>query len=180
MELEDQLLNLLLKFPNSEKIQSIAKQLEIDHNFSFGKDKNDLQGVWELRWSSSNSPFLKYSPFVDNLQILDPFNLNGLNLLKPRGMKSIIGPGILIRLYYINEKKIGVKFTHAGVIGPKFGRKNINAMKEISIEQLGWLEITYLSNRLRVCRGDKGTLFVLRKIKSPILFKNFKQFIKVF
>ena len=180
MELEDQLLNLLLKFPNSEKIQSIAKQLEIDHNFSFGKDKNDLQGVWELRWSSSNSPFLKYSPFIDNLQILDPFNLNGLNLLKPRGMKSIIGPGILIRLYYINEKKIGVKFTHAGVIGPKFGRKNINAMKEISIEQLGWLEITYLSNRLRICRGDKGTLFVLRKIKSPILFKNFKQFIKVF
>ena len=65
-------------------------------------------------------------------------------------------------------------------MGPKFGRKNINAMKEISIEQLGWLEITYLSNRLRVCRGDKGTLFVLRKIKSPILFKNFKQFIKVF
>ena len=180
MELEDQLLNLLLKFPNSEKIQSIAKQLEIDHNFSFGKDKNDLQGVWELRWSSSNSPFLKYSPFVDNLQILDPFNLNGLNLLKPRGIKSIIGTGILIRLNYINEKKIGVKFTHAGVIGPKFGRKNINAMKEISIEQLGWLEITYLSNRLRVCRGDKGTLFVLRKIKSPILFKNFKQFIKVF
>ena len=180
MELEDQLLNLLLKFPNSEKIQSIAKQLEIDHNFSFGKDKNDLQGVWELRWSSSNSPFLKYSPFVDNLQILDPFNLNGLNLLKPRGIKSIIGPGILIKLYYINEKKIGIKFTHAGVIGPKFGRKNINAMKEISIEQLGWLEITYLSNRLRVCRGDKGTLFVLRKIKSPILFKNFKQFIKVF
>ena len=180
MELEDQLLNLLLKFPNSEKIQSIAKQLEIDHNFSFGKDKNDLQGVWELRWSSSNSPFLKYSPFVDNLQILDPFNLNGLNLLKPRGIKSIIGPGILIKLYYINEKKIGIKFTHAGVIGPKFGRKNINAMKEISIEQLGWLEITYLSNRLRICRGDKGTLFVLRKIKSPILFKNFKQFIKVF
>ena len=180
MELEDQLLNLLLKFPNSEKIQSIAKQLEIDHNFSFGKDKNDLQGVWELRWSSSNSPFLKYSPFVDNLQILDPFNLNGLNLLKPRGIKSIIGPGILIKLYYISEKKIGIKFTHAGVIGPKFGRKNINAMKEISIEQLGWLEITYLSNRLRVCRGDKGTLFVLRKIKSPILFKNFKQFIKVF
>ena len=57
------------------------------------------------------------------LKFLLPFNLNGLNLLKPRGIKSIIGTGILIRLYYINEKKIGVKFTHAGVIGPKFGRK---------------------------------------------------------
>jgi len=180
MEFEDELLNLLLKSPNSEKIQAIAEQLEINHNFSFGKDRNYLQGVWELRWSSSNSPFLKYSPFIDNLQILDPFNLNGLNLLKPRGIKSIIGTGIVIRLYYVIEKKIGVKFTQAGLIGPKFGIKNIKAMKKINKEQLGWLEITYLSDRVRICRGDKGTLFVLRKIKSPTLFNNFKQFIKNF
>ena len=177
---EDDLLNLLLKFPNSESIGTIAEQLEIGHNFSFSKNRNDLKGVWELRWSSSNSPFLKYSPFIDNLQILDPFNLNGLNLLKPRGLRSIIGTGILISLNYINEKRIGVKFTHAGVIGPKFGRKNIKAMKEINNEQLGWLEITYLSNNLRICRGDKGTLFVLRKINSPTLFNNFKEFIKIY
>ena len=117
MESEHDLLNLLIKSPNSESIKTIAEKLEIDHNFSFSKDRNDLQGVWELRWSSSKSPFLKYSPFIDNLQILDPLNLTGLNLLKPRGIKSIIGTGILIRLNYINEKKIGVKFTHAGVIG---------------------------------------------------------------
>ena len=127
MESEDHLLNLLLKSPNSRRIKAIIEHLEIDHNFSFSKNRNDLQGVWELRWSSSNSPFLKYSPFFDNLQILDPLNLNGLNLLKPRRIKSIIGTGILIRLNYINEKKIGVKFTHAGVFGPKFGRKNIKA-----------------------------------------------------
>ena len=179
MEFEDDLLNLLLRSPNSKSIKTIAEQLEIDHNFSFSKDRNDLKGVWELRWSSSSSPFLKYSPFIDNLQILDPFNLNGLNLLKPRGIRSIIGTGILISLYYINEKRIGVKFTHAGVIGPKFGRKNIKAMKEINNEQLGWLEITYLSNNLRICRGDKGTLFVLRKINSPTLYDNFKEFIKI-
>ena len=53
-------------------------------------------------------------------------------------------------------------------------------MKEINNEQLGWLEITYLSNMLRICRGDKGTLFVLRKIKSPTLFNNFKEFIKIY
>jgi len=177
---EDDLLNLLLNSPNSESIRTIAEQLEIGHNFFFSKNRNDLKGVWELRWSSSNSPFLKYSPFIDNLQILDPFKLNGLNLLKPRGIRSIVGTGILIRIYYINEKRIGVKFTHAGVIGPKFGRNNIKAMKDINNEQLGWLEITYLSNKLRICRGDKGTLFVLRKINSPTLFKNFKEFIKNF
>ena len=180
MESENDLLNLLLKSPNSESIRTIAEQLEIGHNFYFSKNKNDLMGVWELRWSSSNSPFFKYSPFIDNLQILDPFNLNGLNLLKPKGIRSIIGTGILISLYYINEKRIGVKFTHAGVMGPKFGRKNIKAVKEIKNEQLGWLEITYLSNNLRICRGDKGTLFVLRKINSPTLFNNFKEFIKIY
>ena len=65
-------------------------------------------------------------------------------------------------------------------MGPKFGIKNIKAMKEINYEQLGWLKITYLSNRLRICRGDKGTLFVLRKINSPTLFATFKEFIKIF
>ena len=44
MECEDDLLNLLLESPNSESIQTIAEQLEIDHNFSFSKDRNDLQG----------------------------------------------------------------------------------------------------------------------------------------
>ena len=57
MKLEDDLLNLLLKSPNSVKIKAIAEQLEIDHNFSYSKDRNDLQGVWELRWSSSNNSF---------------------------------------------------------------------------------------------------------------------------
>ena len=79
MKTENDLLNLLIKSPNSKSISNIAEQLEIDHNFSFSKDRNDLQGVWELRWSSSNSPFLKYSPFIYNLQIIDPLNLNGLN-----------------------------------------------------------------------------------------------------
>ena len=130
MEFEDELLNLLLKSPNSGKIKAIAEQLGLDQNFAFAKDRNDLQGVWELRWSSSNSPFLKYSPFIDNLQFLDPSNLNGLNLLKPKGIKSIFGTGILIRLNYINEKKIGVKFTQAGLNGPKFGIKNIKAIKK--------------------------------------------------
>ena len=96
---EDDLLNLLLNSPNSESIRTIAEQLEIGHNFSFSKNRNDLKGVWELRWSSSNSPFLKYSPLIDNLQILDPFNLNGLNLLKPRGIRSIIGTCILTVSY---------------------------------------------------------------------------------
>ena len=63
MKFEDELLNLLIKATNSDKIQAISEQLEIIHNFSFSKDRNDLKGVWELRRSNSNSPFLKYSTF---------------------------------------------------------------------------------------------------------------------
>ena len=57
MDSEDNLLNLLLTSPYSERIQTIAEHLEIDHNFSFSKVRNELHGVWELRWSNYNSPF---------------------------------------------------------------------------------------------------------------------------
>ena len=33
MESEDDLLNLLLKYPNSESIKTITEQLEVDHDF---------------------------------------------------------------------------------------------------------------------------------------------------
>ena len=49
METENDLLNLLLKSPNSERIRNIAEKLEYDDNFSFIKDRNDLQSVWKLR-----------------------------------------------------------------------------------------------------------------------------------
>jgi len=53
METENDLLNLLLKSPNSQGIRNIAEQLEIDHNFSFSKDINDLKD--NLKWESSKS-----------------------------------------------------------------------------------------------------------------------------
>ena len=37
MELEDELLNLLLKSPNSEKIQAIVERLDFDYYFPSAK-----------------------------------------------------------------------------------------------------------------------------------------------
>ena len=177
MNLEQQLLDLLLSSPKTKKIKNMAEELEKESKFTLNMDIEKLKGVWELRWSSSKAPFLNYSPLVDNLQILDPLNLNGLNLLKPRGINSIIGTGIVAKLSSLNEKKIGVSFTHAGIIGPYIGIRKINALTKIKKEQKGWLEITFLSNNLRICRGDKGTLFILRRIKDNILFERFQKFI---
>ena len=178
MKLEEQLLELIISRANAKKIEILAKELEMTSNFSLSKDIDKLKGIWELRWSSSKAPFLNYSPIVDNLQILDPFNLNGLNLLKPKGIKSIIGTGIVAKLIPKNEKKIGVRFTHAGIIGPNIGITKIKAFTKIRKEQKGWLEISFLNKDLRICRGDKGTLFVLKKINDEILYKRFQEFIK--
>ena len=178
MNLEQQLLDLILSSPKTKKIKNMAEELEKESKFTLNMDIEKLKGVWELRWSSSKAPFLDYSPLVDNLQILDPLNLNGLNLLKPKGINSIIGTGIVAKLSSLNEKKIGVSFTHAGIIGPYIGIRKINALTKIKKEQKGWLEITFLSKNLRICRGDKGTLFVLRRIKENILFERFQEFIK--
>ena len=178
MNLEKQLLDLIISTPYSKKIKTLGEKLERESKFTLDKDIEKLKGIWELRWSSSKSPFLNYSPLVDNLQILDPFNLDGLNLLKPRGINSIIGTGIVAKLRSLNEKKIEVSFTYAGIIGPNIGRRKINALTKIKKEQKGWLEITFLSKNLRICRGDKGTLFILRRIKDNILFERFQEFIK--
>ena len=178
MNVEQQLLDLILSSPNTKKIKNMAEELEKESKFTLNMDIEKLKGVWELRWSSSKAPFLNYSPLVDNLQILDPLNLNGLNLLKPRGINSIIGTGIVAKLSSLNEKKIGVSFTHAGIIGPNIGIRKINALTKIKKEQKGWLEITFLSKDLRICRGDKGTLFILRRIKENILFERFQEFIE--
>ena len=177
MKLEEQLLELLFSRPNTKKIEIIVKKLEMKSDFTLTSDIQKLKGIWELRWSSSKAPFLNYSPLVDNFQILDPINLNGLNLLKPKGIKGVIGTGIVAKLNSINDKKIGVRFTHAGIIGPNIGIKKINALTKIKRIQKGWLEIAFLNKELRICRGDKGTLFILRKIKDEILYKRFQDFI---
>ena len=180
IQIENELIHLLLSDRSSNDIEKLAKKLELNSNFNLTSSSIKLRGVWELRWSSSKAPFLNYSPILDNLQILDPIKLNGMNLIKPIGIESILGTGILVKLEPLGEKRIGVKFTHAGLIGPTLGSKKIKALKKIEKEQTGWLDITYLSYKVRICRGDKGTLFILMKRNDEILFNKFKEFMNIF
>ena len=177
MDIEQELIKLLFDNPNSKEILLLATKLESKADFIISRDIEKLKGIWELRWSSSNAPFLNYSPLVDNLQILDPLESNAMNLLKPRGINSIIGTGIIAKLKPINDIRIGVQFTHAGLIGPKIGLKKLKALNKIKKEQKGWLDITYLSEEIRICRGDKGTLFVLKKRNNEKLFIRFQKFV---
>ena len=178
MDTESKLLKILIEKTNSKDISSMANKLESNSKFNLKSDIEKLKGIWELRWSSSNSPILSYSPLIDNLQILNPTKSNGLNLLKPRGLDGIIGTGIVAELYPLNEIRIGVKFTHAGFLGPNVGLKKLKALARIKRDQKGWLDITYLSKNLRICRGDKGTLFILIRRNNERLFTKFEEFMK--
>ena len=177
MDPESKLLNILIEKPNSKDILSMVLKLENKSNFNLKNDIEKLKGIWELRWSSSNAPFLRYSPLIDNLQILYPSKSSAMNLLKPRGVNGIIGTGIVAELYPLNEIRIGIKFTRAGFIGPNIGLTKLKALAPIKREQKGWLDITYLSKNLRICRGDKGTLFTLVKRNDEKLFTKFVEFI---
>ena len=178
MDTESKLLKILIEKTNSKDISLMANKLESNSKFNLKSDIEKLKGIWELRWSSSNSPILSYSPLIDNLQILNPTKSNGLNLLKPRGLDGIIGTGIVAELYPLNEIRIGVKFTHAGFLGPNVGQKKLKALARIKRDQKGWLDITYLSKNLRICRGDKGTLFILIRRNNERLFTKFEEFMK--
>ena len=178
MNTESKLLEMLIEKPNPQDILSMAMKLESYSQFNLKRDIKKLRGIWELRWSSSKAPFLNYSPLIDNLQILNPSNSNAMNLLKPRGINGIIGTGIIAKLNPINDIRVGVKFTHAGFIGPKVGSNKLSALVQIKKEQRGWLDITYLSNNLRICRGDKGTIFLLKRKNNEKLFIKFEEFIK--
>ena len=179
MDTESKLLKILIEKPNSKDILSVALKLESNSNFNLKSDSEKLKGIWELRWSSSNAPFLSYSPLIDNLQILNPCKSSAMNLLKPRGLNGIIGTGIVAQLYPLNDIRVGVKFTRAGLIGPKIGSNKLNALAQLKRDQIGWLDITYLSRNLRICRGDKGTLFVLVRRKDDKLFTKFEEFINM-
>ena len=70
---------------------------------------------------------------------------------------------IFSNLEIIDNKRINVCFKKAGIIGPKILGKKYVFLSEIKKSQKGWLDTTVLTEKLRVCRGYKGTIFALIK-----------------
>ncbi len=167
------LIKTLEDAPKSEKIIELIKLAENDSSIDITKQFDQLRGVWELRWSSSKSPFLNYSPLLDNLQILEPEKGRGLNFLRPKGfLGKFFSTNIFAELDIIDQKRINVTFKKAGIIGPRLLGKNIQFLSEINKTQKGWLDTTVLTNKLRVCRGYKGTTFALLK-RDDLLITDF-------
>ena len=164
------LIETLERSPKSKNIENLIKLSENESAVDITNQFEKLMGVWELRWSSSKSPVLNYSPFFNNFQILDIKNSRALNFLSPKGLLGkLLSTNILAKLDVIDQKRINVTFEKAGIIGPRLFGKNMIFLSEIKETQTGWLDTTVLTDKLRVCRGYKGTTFALLKREDLLL-----------
>ena len=159
----DDLVSILENTPNDSSIAERVSALEISQQVDLSRDSALLQGVWDLRWSSSSQPWLRQAPWLENLQVLDPYQNRGCNLLRLRGPLGAIGAiSVQAELKVIDQKRVEVKFRKGGWIGPRLpGVGQVKLLREVQQSFPAWLDITFLDEQLRICRGNAGTIFAL-------------------
>ena len=159
----NELIELLSNQPNDPSLSQRIVELEAEQPADLNRDADALEGVWELRWSSSNQPWLKQSPWLNNLQILDPVNGRGCNLLTLGGpLGSLGGISVEAALNILNSTRIEVTFHRGGWVGPRLrGVQGLQLMRNVKQSFPAWLDITVVDDQLRICRGNAGTTFAL-------------------
>lgn len=162
------LVSILRSTPNDPSIAERLSALEQSTPADLSRDSALLEGVWDLRWSSSSQPWLRQAPWLENLQALDPDKGRGCNLLRLRGPLDSIGAiSVQADLQVINEKRVEVKFRKGGWLGPSLPRVGqLKLLREVQQSFPAWLDITYLDKQLRICRGNAGTTFALLRHES--------------
>ena len=121
-----------------------------------------LEGVWELRWSSSRQPYLAVGPWLENLQLLAPSQGRGMNLLRlPGGLAPLAGIAVEAAISVENNQRVQVRFQRGGWLGPQVGSGRLQLLRGVQQPFPAWLDITVLDQDLRICRGNAGTLFAL-------------------
>ena len=159
----DELVSILQKNPSDPGLGQRISSLERAQAVDITRDLSLLKGVWELRWSSSSKPWLRQTDVLENLQALDPEQKTGFNLLRLRGAFGRIGCiTVQAELSVVSSSRVEVKFIKGGWVGPKLlGLGQLNVLRDIQQSFPAWLDITYLDSKLRICRGNAGTIFAL-------------------
>lgn len=121
-----------------------------------------LEGVWELRWSSSSQPYLAVGPWIENLQLLAPSQGRGMNLLRlPGPLGPVAGIAVEAAIAVESSQRVQVRFQRGGWLGPRLGDTRLQLLRRVQQPFPAWLDITVLDDELRLCRGNAGTLFAL-------------------
>jgi hypothetical protein len=133
-----------------------------------------LEGVWELRWSSSQQPYLAVGPWLENLQLLAPSLGRGMNLLRlpgPLAPLAAIAVEASIALETSDaegsptecQQRVRVCFERGGWLGPSLGAGRLQLLRRVlpvvealagrcSVQQRG----VGVHHALRVAGGAAG------------------------
>ncbi|MFN9623674.1 MAG: PAP/fibrillin family protein [Cyanobacteriota bacterium] len=164
-----ELLHLLRHGGDRDSIPALITRLEQDHPADLRRDMALVEGVWELRWSSSSLPYLATAPWITNLQVLAPSRGQGMNLLRLAGPLGEVA-GITVRAAIAVEpvaspeqrcQRVSVRFERGGWLGPRLGGQRWQLLREVRQRFPAWLDITVVDEELRLCRGNAGTVFAL-------------------
>ena len=159
----DQLVQLLREKPGDPNLRELVNRVEQEQPADLSRSGALLRGVWELRWSSSQQPWLKQTAGLENLQALDPEQGRGCNLLRLRAPFGALG-GINLQaeLQIADNMRVEVRFRRGGWMGPFLpNRQQLSLMRQVQQSTAAWLDITVLDEKLRICRGIAGTTFAL-------------------
>lgn len=160
------MIELLREQPNSKQISELVTQLEGEQPADLTQQLQQLTGTWELRWSSSSQPWLKQSPGLLNLQILDPNQGRGRNILQLGGpLGQLAGIQVDADISVVSQQRVNVSFKRGGWAGPTVAGRKLQLLRSIEQSFPAWLDITVLDDALRICRGNAGTIFAL--VKRP-------------
>lgn len=159
------LIRLLKDHPKDPAIAALIQDAEAGSDVDLNQQSEQLSGVWDLRWSSASQPWLRQAAWLENLQILDPAQSRGMNVLRLNGpLGRLAAITVEAELSIESATRVAVCFRKGGWVGlglPGGGR--LALMKQVNQSFPAWLEITALDDTLRICRGNAGTTFALLK-----------------
>ncbi|KAH7654755.1 Plastid lipid-associated protein/fibrillin conserved domain-containing protein [Dioscorea alata] len=141
---------------DQEMVDQIARQLEAANSIKEPLKSDLLNGKWELLYTTSRSILQPQRPkfLRPNGKIYQAINADTL-----RAQNMETWPyfnQVTADLVPINARRVAVRFDTFKIFGlisiksPGSGR--------------GELEITYLDEEIRISRGDKGNLFILKMV----------------
>jgi hypothetical protein len=164
-----ELLSLLRAGGSGTRIAALIPLVERAQPADLRRDIALVEGVWELRWSSSSLPYLATASWLTNLQMLSPARGQGMNLLRLAGPLGELA-GIAVRAAIAVDppsdpnqpcQRVSVRFERGGWLGPSLGGQRLQLLREVSQSFPAWLDITAVDQELRLCRGNAGTVFAL-------------------
>ncbi|XP_024960082.1 probable plastid-lipid-associated protein 4, chloroplastic [Cynara cardunculus var. scolymus] len=140
---------------DQQSIEQIVRKLEAANPTKEPLKSPLLDGKWELLYTTSQSILQTKRPKLLRSRV----NYQAINAdtLRAQNMESFpTFNQVTADLTPLNAKKVAVKFDYFKIAG-------LIPVKAPDTAR-GSLEITYLDEGLRVSRGDKGNLFILRMI----------------